>query len=436
MENKKLIKQRQESETFAFFAYGEDYYRSRNTEIMNRVKKIYTETTGITTNPFGADHKVPGGHFKRIVMQKVGYLLGNGVIFGEQDQTEELDQYFKTSMDEFIIDAGLMSSKKAEAWAYAYFKNGQLKFKLIPPEQITYEEDEDGEIIKVLRTYEKDGEQIELEFTKEGMRRFKTKGKKTTVEELGHYSIDTRFQGEIIEQEQRTFKSIPFIPLFNNAERTSDLYDIKNLIDVHDIIVSDFANNIDDMQEAFYTIKGYTGDAGKLSEFMRQLKQIKVVPIGADGDMKAHQGIIPTEARESLLRILKQEIYETAMAIDLKSLTAGNITNVVIKAMFADLDLKANQFENEIRKFIYGIIDFINENDAKQYKKEMNFERSLIINRAEAIDSLIKLRTIYSDQTIREQLPFEIDLEEEEKRIAEQQGQMRIQIPQGNDDDE
>ena len=116
-----------------YYKWGDDYYNSRNTAILEREKKVYLEGIGIATNPYGSNHKLPSGHFKKIVDQKVGYSLGKGVTFEDK---QDLDKYFRESFDETLLDVGTEASKKGGSWLYAYKETGQLKFKSLPIDKL------------------------------------------------------------------------------------------------------------------------------------------------------------------------------------------------------------------------------------------------------------------------------------------------------------
>ncbi len=427
MEIKDVVKQRYESETYEYMKYGEDYYRQRNTAIMERNKLVYLENIGKTSNPFGANHRLPSGHLKKIIDQKVMYLLGNGIYWADAEQTDIVNSYFEDGFDEFLSDAGIEASRKSEAWAYAYKDNGALRFTLIPSQQLTPIYDEYGKLETMIREYDN----VRLVYTKENTTRYERKDNKwDKISEYGHYTTYRAFNGKQVgEPIENSFNEVPFIPLYNNKERVSDLYPIKHHIDTYDIISSDFANNIDDMQDAFFTLKGYAGDITNLTEFMTQLKKIKAVPIDADGDISVNQLQVPVEARETFLKRLEQDIYKGSMAVDLTGVSGGSITNVVIRAMFSDLDLKCDQFENEIRKFVSKIIRFINLHDSKNLEANFTLERSLVMNQQEFIETLVKTVGILSTETIRELLPYEIDLDEEKKRLADEMGEVRLDEP-------
>jgi SPP1 family phage portal protein len=424
----KEVKAREESEQVAYFKFGDDYYIGRNTQIMERIKQVYLGALGVTENPFGSNHKLPSGHFKKIVDQKVLYLLGEGVQFSEEGQTEALDPYFETSFDELLIDAGIDASKKSEAWIYGYKDNGKLLFTLIDPQQLTPVYDEFKKLTYMIRTFETSDKTVRLIYDDQNIFRYEKKLRDTKyklVSTTGHYAETEQFNGAIVgDPIQHGFGEVPFIPLFNNRDHKSDLYNIKSLIDVYDLIMSDFANNIDDFQDAFFTLKGHSGDPKDLAEFMRQLKLIKAVPVAEDGDVGINQLEVPVLARQTFLDLLTKDIYKFAMGVDLSNIQGGSLTNVYIKSMYSDLDLKCNMFENEVRKFIYKVIDFINAHDGKSFTQDFNFTRSMIVNRSEMIDDVLKLAGIISRETIRELIPFEVDGDQEKERLAEENGEV------------
>lgn len=423
-----------DADRYGFFGFGHAYYISRNTAIMNRSKKVLwhandPKKAAINTNPLSANHKVPSGHFKKIVLQKVLYSLGNGVLFNDKGQSDVLNRFFpEITFDEFMIAIAIEASKKGEAWAYAYMDAGKLVVQMADVSQLTPIYDEHGKLVLMLKSFSENGKHVIHAFDDTGFTRYEGKnGKYTEVGRFGHYTETEMFNGEPTGQSVvRSFSSIPFIPLYNNDEKLSDLFPIKPLIDVYDIIHSDFANNIDDMQDIYMTIKGYSGTATDLAEFIQQLKVIKAVPVGDEGDVQTHQAEVPVQARETYLKRLENDIYNFAMGVNLKNMEGGSITNVYIKAQFADLDLKCDQFESELRKFVNKLLRFFNENAGVTLDTDYNFVRSTIINEAELVDSAIKLTGLLSDETVRELLPYSIDAEQEAQRLQEQNAGVKL----------
>jgi SPP1 family phage portal protein len=190
------------------------------------------------------------------------------------------------------------------------------------------------------------------------------------------------------------------------------------MIDIYDIVNSDFANNIDDMQDAFFTIKNYNGQ--DLQEFLTQLKKFKAVPVGDGGDVTANQLTIPTEAREKFLSLTDENIYKFAMAVDTNKLAGSSLTTTAIKASFANLDLKADKFEAEFRKFIRTLITFINKYEGTSYSYDFTLDRSMLVNNIETIEAIKNQKGIISDRTLFENHPLVLDVDQEFKRIEEE----------------
>ena len=107
---------------------------------------------------------------------------------------------------------------------------------------------------------------------------------------------------------------VPFIPLWWNDEKQNQLYTVKNWIDIYDITASDFANNIDDFQDVYWILKNYNGQ--DLGEFMNEVKRLRTIKVGSDGDASAQTIQIPTEARQAFLQLARTEIFKGGMGVD------------------------------------------------------------------------------------------------------------------------
>lgn len=410
-----------QTEEYQFYEYGEDYYKSRNTEIMSRDPKVFVEGVGVVSNPFKANHKLASGYLQKIVDQKVNYLLGNGAVL--TDESLNLDAYGR-DFDEFLQDLGTTASKKGKAWVYMYVDGNKLKMVEVAPEQIIPIYDRYGKLNQVIRHYDDviEGKTVNivLLYTSEGFFEYTKDGRKLKkAGEYGHYSSKAKLpNGETQSQEEHSFGRVPFIELRNNPEGLSDLYSIKSLIDIYDIVNSDFANNIDDMQDAYFVIKNFQGD--NYDEFLHQLKQSKAIKVGDDGDVTTNQLQIPTEARSVFLELTDRNIFKFAMGVDTTQLSGGSLTNVAIKAQFADLDLKADKFEGEIRKFVRELIDFIGKYEGKDYDDEVTFSRSMVVNEMEMVEAVNNSAMTISKRTQLDVHPLVDDVEEELRRLEEE----------------
>lgn len=433
----KKIKDFQNTDEYKWYTYGKDYYETRNTNIYLREKKCYLPTyDSIKSNPYAANHLLPSGFFPQIVDQKVSYLLGNGIKF--EDETIDLDKYTTdNNFDTLLYNLSNEASVKSKAYVYFYIDNGKLKMVRIPSEQLIPVYDDKGVLSKVIRYYEQDINdkkvKTALVITPELIEEYRQIDSKKGYEiqnTYAHYYTYTEFNGKLENTIPNSFGMLPIIELKNNEICKSDLYPIKPLIDVYDIVNSDFANNIDDMQDAFYTLKNYNGE--NLQEFMHDLKQIKAVPVGEDGEVEAHQLQIPTEARKEFLDLTDKNIYKFAMAVDTDKLVSSSLTNVAINASFANLDLKADKFEQQITSFINKLIAFISNYENKTYNPKFTLERSMIINKIELSTLANESKGVISERTRLSNDPRVTDVDLELKQI-EQERQV-IEIPEDTEE--
>ncbi|WP_317050739.1 phage portal protein, partial [Clostridium neonatale] len=67
----------------------------------------------------------------------------------------------------------------------------------------------------------------------------------------------------------------------NNNLMTSDLDNVKPLIDVYDKVFSGFVNDLEDIQEIIFILTNYEGEDSR--EFLSQLKKYKTVKVNDSG---------------------------------------------------------------------------------------------------------------------------------------------------------
>lgn len=228
------------------------------------------------------------------------------------------------------------------------------------------------------------------------------------------------------------FGDVPFIRLDNNRMQFSDLKVIKDLIDDYDLMSCGLSNNIQDVAEGIYVIKGYTGN--NLSELTQNIKAKKQVAVGEGGDVDIKTINIPYEARKIKLELDEKNIYRFGMGFDSSKAETSNVTNVVIKSRYALLDLKANKKEMQLRrmmsKVIKIVLDEINKTNDTAFDENdvyMVFDRVVPSNeldnanielveankRQVEINTLLNVANQLDDETLLENLcqVLEIDYE-------------------------
>ncbi|MGN0905684.1 MAG: phage portal protein [Bullifex sp.] len=199
-----------------------------------------------------------------------------------------------------------------------------------------------------------------------------------------------------------SFGFIPFFRLDNNDKRKSDLSLVKELIDDYDLMSCSLSNNLQDLTEGIYVVKGFAGD--NMDELIQNLKTKKIVGVDESGDIDIRTVDIPYEARKVKMELDEKNIYRFGMGFNSAQIGDGNITNIVIKSRYVLLDLKANKLEMRLKKFLRKIIkvylDDINASEGTAYTPgdiSFDFTRETITNDTD--NAQIKLTESQAEQT-------------------------------------
>lgn len=229
------------------------------------------------------------------------------------------------------------------------------------------------------------------------------------------------------------FGFIPFFRLDNNRKQFSGLNPIKNLIDDYDLMSCGLSNNLADFDHPLHVVKGFQGD--NLDELEQNLKTKKMIGVSEGGGVETHTIDIPYEARQAKMQEDEKNIYRFGMGLNSSQVGDGNITNVVIKARYALLDLKCNKLEIRLKQFLKKIIkvviDEINRIDGTDYQLSdvwYDFTREIMTNASDnaliektdaekqkiQIETLLGLQGVLDDETIIQNICDILDLDYEE----------------------
>ena len=151
--------------------------------------------------------------------------------------------------------------------------------------------------------------------------------------------------------------AIPFIPFRNNEEEMTDLEGVKSLIDNYDKGTSDAFNDLDDIQELMWVVKGFDGqNAAVLRE---NFKKYRLLIIGEGDDAHAEKAEIPTTAREQALIRTKRDTFIFGQGVDLDPDRIGDASGVALQFMYSWLDLKADNMITEVIPALKAFFGFI-----------------------------------------------------------------------------
>ena len=475
---KQLIYEFNSSSTKRKMVEGERYARNKN-DILEKTLNEYKifdpkQNTIVTkTNTNKSNEHIPHGFYPKQVNQKKAYICGkpitisyNTPVDGEKDEDTKKNEKNITNLvwntlgpnfEKLIKNRVKEASNKGRAWLHPNYKDGKLVFEKIPSEECipVYDTETQSYLIALLHFYviqDLSGEEpedricVEVWDDKEVKYYIETKvdNEIVYIEDINR-NPGCHWYTEIYDEamdnikfiEQHSWGRVPFIEIENNEEKTTDLEPIKPLIDAYDLINSGFVNTIEDLKEIVWLINGYGAE-----DLLQLIENLKVNGVARTNDTNGHIDAkllqIPYEARQALLKGLKELIYEFGRAVDTsnKDLIGQAPSGVSLEFLYTDLDMKADDAIGGLTTALYEVLWYVLQ-DLKmkgQIKEDINeFDFKIEFNKSRIFNEVEKVNSINNDTTLslRRKLeihPYVDDVETELARIKEEKEEnMKLQ---------
>jgi len=382
------------------------------------------------TNPLrNADFRIPHNWHQLLVNQKAAYVFTYPPTFdADADDlndriTEVLGDRFARECKDLCVEA----SNTGVAWLHCWIDDKkQFCFADVPSAQIipVYGPGLDEELEAVLRTYISQDENGEI-ITKYELW---TDKEAAFYQKRGEHDIDIAYlnnsKTNIISHDMGY---VPFIPFYNNGSRKGDLPMYKELIDQYDLVVSGYANDLQDIQEIIFVIRNYGGE--DLNTFLSELKVYKAIKV--DGDSPSSGGVetmkidIPVEARVKFLEILKRQIFISGQGVDPDPANFGNASGVALKYLYSLLEIKAGLLETEFRAGFGQLLRMIFHylGVSEDTKVTQTWTRNAIFNDLETAQIAQSSAGIISEKSILLNHPWVEDAEMEQEQLAEERAE-------------
>ena len=380
-----------------------------------------------------ADNRIPRNFHGLIVNQKAAYAFTTPPTFdiGSSKANAEIlkalgDEYRKECM-ELCVNA----ANAGVAWIH-YWTNAENEFEwaVIESKQIVpiWNKSAKQKLIGALRVYteidETDGKSYTIYeyWNKEECQVYRRLQSDLNYDNLTDYAIfENPTTGELVSEYSHGMEEIPFIPFFNNNIKSSDLDNIKPLIDVYDKVFSGFINDLEDVQELIVVLSGYGGT--DLNGFLQDLKKYKVIKMDSDegAGVSTLNIEIPIEARNSVLDATRKAIFEQGQGFDPRPENFGNQSGEALKFMYSLLEMKTGLMETEFQlgfaKLVRAICNFKN---IKCDNIVQTWTRTCIKNEQEQAAICKDSVGIISQKTILKNHPFVEDVEAELKQLKKE----------------
>lgn len=395
------IFQHKSSDMYKNAVIAEDYARKRNTTIVEFQKLLYSLDGKAIPDTFSANYKLCSGFFKRFITQENQFLLGNGTTWNNSDTADKLGSDFDTKLQK----AG--RAALIEGVSFGFFNLDHIEvFKLT--EFVPLLDEDTGALSAGIRfwqisdakpmratLYELDGYTEYIWGERDAIGRADTTGR--ILKDKQPYKVVTQSSEaegtQIIEWQN--YPTFPIVPLWGNEDKQSELVGLREQIDAYDLIKSGFCNTVDEASIIYWLISGAGGmDDFDLTEFINRIRRVHAAA-PQDGQSVTAQAIEPPyQSRDTLLALIKEDLYRDAMAFDPQSIVSGSTVQAQIKAAYEPLNEKTDEYEYQVIEFVKGILAVAGIDD------DPTFTRSMLVNASEEVTTVLQAASYLDEEYV------------------------------------
>ena len=409
---------------------GESYYNKHNVTIESFQKFLYTLSGRQVKDIFSANYKLKTLFFRRLCIQQVQYVLGNGVKLEHAKNKEKLGKDFDFQL-QLAAKRAMAGGKAFGFWNYDHLEVFSYADTPAQPGFCPLYDENTSQLMAGIRywyrvigddlvfrctLYEQDGY---TEYVQTGDDDIKVSEPKRGYIRTVQSSVALGVENEI----EGNYGALPIVPMYANDSHESELIGIRECIDCYDYIKSGLANDIDDTTGFYWVLKNEGGmDDVDLAKFIQRMKSVRAAVVEDGTEAEARTLDIPTEARRTMLELLRKDIYEDFQALDVNTLSAAAKTTQEIQSAYQAQDNKCADFEYFVLDFVQKILAIAGIND----NPTLTWNR--VLNQPEQTYMVLQCANYLSDECIIQHLPFltpEEAIAEIEKHQAEQAEQFK-----------
>jgi SPP1 family phage portal protein len=428
---------------------GERYYRNK-TDINDRQRTAIGASGAKEIVGNLANNKLANAFVRKLVDQKAGYLLGKPLSTQTTNDkyAAEWKEIFKPAMFRRLQSTGKQAVNAGVAWWFVHYDDaGTLSFrKMKSPEIIPLWADEAHTILDaVIRDYEvivyeglqrKTVRKIEWWDTS-GVRRY-VAGGTGLIPDVEAGAVGSHFTVKVDDKEQgMNWERLPFIAWKYNEEEQPLVEIIKSLVDDYDRNKSDNSNNLEDLPDAIFKVKNFSGTDP--AAFRKNLAIYRTAFVDGDGDVDTVNLQINVEAYKTHQEQARKDIYEFGRGVDTQGVDIGSApSGIALKFLYSDLDLDASMMETEFQASLEQLRWFVDTHLYNSKKVDYSsedlsfiFNKDMPIDEAAIITAIKESVGILSDETLVAQHPWVKDVIAELERIKKQKEEALKRITDG-----
>lgn len=428
----KIIESYKDSDDFKHALVANDYFRADNREVGK--KTVLRAMSVKTTDESGRTRKqsdtkevvgnrVRSAFFFRFVTQQNQFLLSNGVTLEDDSYKDALGADFDKTLER-MGERALVQGCAWGFWNVDHLEIIEAARDALSGAVALLDEMTSEPMMLVQYWQLGDNRPMYVRlFDLDGLTMYRTDKYGKQLQEIDGtrraYIVHTMTDsmGTVVTSTQG-YGRLPVRPLWASEERRSELTAaIKSKIDLYDRILSDFGDNLDRANDVYWVLNNFGGTMDEIAETLEQISRIKAVANLSDGTgtsstAEPHTIEVPYAARREALDLLERALYQDFMALDMDALTGSSLTNVAIRVATANLNLKADRYEWQVRQFVQDILALIGKPT-----DQIRFKRQSIANESEVVADIAVMESYIDDATKLKLNPY-IDDEDHEKILA------------------
>lgn len=458
---KQILKDDMDNPAKKLMYTGERYYDGKQDILNHDFRKtiVYEDDKMVFGTPIVNENNSNYHNIHNIyqhqVDQKTAYIVGKPpsvTVEGAQKDVKlkdfenkvtaiSSDEEFTDKLNDYVTNA----SNKGIEWLHFYYdKRSALHYTITPAEGIIpfYDTDYQEELTDLIRYYSvavinKGKEELRKKvewWTRQDVTYYEETEKGDFVIDMArnpnphaHWYNITTVDGIEKSAEPQSWGRVPFIPLYNNSRHSNDLIRVKGLQDAYNLISSATTNNQIDLVELYWLVQGYGGETAKAIQ--RKLQVNKAVNISdPNGKITAEQVTLSVSERIAWLKMLRDDMYNIGLAVDVDNDELGNApSGVSIAFKYTPLDLKANmlivKLKRAMKDFFWFIVRDINIKNKTKYDSALirfDVNKSRITNDQETVQMIRDSQGIVPDTILLAKHPFVDDVNQAMADLAAQ----------------
>ena len=406
-----------ESDLYKTASVAEKYYAKKNVTIMAFQKMLYNMSGQKVPDLWSANYKLRTHFFRRFVTQQVQYVLSNGVTFQKKDTKEKLGKKFDTQLQRAAKKA-MVDHVSFLFWNLDHVEVFSFADTPTEPGFAPLYDADKGMLRAGVRYWMPDAKTTRATlYEEDGYTEYaKKEDKISIVAEKRSYKktiISTKADG-VSGERNENYAAFPIVPLYANDLHESELEGHRESIDCYDYIKSGLANDIDDTSGFYWVLKNSGGmDDVDIAKFIERMHTVRGAALDeSEASAEAHTLDIPTTAREKMLEILKEDLYNDFQIVNVEALSATAKTATEIRAAYQPMDDKCGDFEYCLIDAIQNVLALAGIDD------EPSFKWNRIANQTEETNMIMTAAPVLGDELTLKKLPF-LTPEEVEDRLKD-----------------